>query len=135
MIENSVKQWAAPVERFEAALKALDGKFVACGRDELKDQILNLLQEKGVNEIMSWVPNHLPEGLVEGLQNQGISMDFKGNPSIKVGANGRASGDCGNWDAGPGFRPGPTGVDILAAGGPYCYPSRKRYLRESPAGA
>jgi L-lactate dehydrogenase complex protein LldF len=111
--EEGVDASVRPVERFEAALKALDGKFIPCGRAELEAQILNLLHEKGVNEIMSWEPNHLPEGLVEGLQKQGVSMDFKGNPAIKVGLTGAqaAIAETGTLvlASGPG-RPGSTSL-------------------------
>jgi len=104
---------ATPIERFEAELKTLEGNFIACNRDELEDQILGLLKEKGVSEIMSWDAGRLPEGLVEGLQNQGILMDFKGNPEIKVGLTGAqaAIAETGTLvlASGPG-RPGSTSL-------------------------
>ena len=104
---------ATPAERFEAELKALDGKFVACSRDELEDQILGLLKEKGASEIMSWEAEMLPDGLVEGLQNQGIGVDFKGNPAIKVGLTSAqaAIAETGTLvlASGPG-RPGSTSL-------------------------
>jgi L-lactate dehydrogenase complex protein LldF len=112
-VEDSVKQLATPVERFEAELKALDGKFIACNQDELEAKILALLKDKGVSEIMSWEANQLPEGLAEGLQNQGISMDFKGDPAIKVGLTGAqaAIAETGTLvlASGPG-RPGSTSL-------------------------
>ncbi|MEA3349497.1 MAG: LUD domain-containing protein, partial [Chloroflexota bacterium] len=90
--------------RFEEELTALNGVFVACTEDELAGRILSLLKERGVDEIMSWEAEQLPEGLADSLSEAGIRIRYAPQPSIRVGLTA-ASGAAAS-----------TGTLILASG-------------------
>jgi L-lactate dehydrogenase complex protein LldF len=76
------------LRRFESELIALDTNFIPCSAQDLADKILTLLREKEITQILSWADSHLPDGLLNHLNDNGISTFFTPDPEIKVGLTG-----------------------------------------------
>ncbi len=78
--------------RFEAELTALSGTFTACTAGDLPKLILALLRERGITEIVAWEADHLPGGLAEALQRDGIGIRYGSHPEIRAGITGAVAG-------------------------------------------
>ena len=78
--------------RFETELNALSGSFIACPEGELPVHILALLRERGITEVATWETGHLPFGLVESLQRDGIRIRYGSHPEIRAGITGAVAG-------------------------------------------
>jgi L-lactate dehydrogenase complex protein LldG len=80
------------ISQFREELETLGGKFVHCVEPELPARILALLGEWDVHTVMTWEDPHLPEGLVDALREQGIDVQHKPDPEIRVGITGSTAG-------------------------------------------
>ena len=78
--------------RFKVELAALSGTFIACTEGELPRRIVTLLRERGITEIVAWETGHLPDGLGEALQREGIRIRHGSHPEIRAGVTGAAAG-------------------------------------------
>jgi L-lactate dehydrogenase complex protein LldG len=76
------------VPRFERELTALGSSFTQCGADAVADEIRAFLEERQISEIMAWEGDHLPEGLLDSLQERGIHIEHTPNPKLQVGITG-----------------------------------------------
>ena len=76
------------VNQFESELISLSGNFTPCTTETLSDAILTLLNERGIDEIMSWNEAHLPAGLLDSLQRAGIRIGQADQPHIRAGLTG-----------------------------------------------
>ena len=74
--------------RFEAEPTALGGNFITCNQNELPQEILALLKEKGITEIMAWDADQLPDGIAPSLQDTGIQINYGCHPLIRAGISG-----------------------------------------------
>ena len=75
-------------QQFERELRALSGNFIPCTADTLADAILVLLRDRGIDEIMAWEAQHLPEGLLAWLRGAGIRIGQADQPHIQAGLSG-----------------------------------------------
>jgi len=80
------------VTRFQKELETLGGNFIHCEESELANKILTILREKNVEKVMAWDDEHLPIGLADNLQEQGITIYNDAQPQIRVGITGAAAG-------------------------------------------
>lgn len=80
------------INQFQEELETLGGKFIQCDERELAEQILALLEEKGINEIMAWEDAHLPNGLAVTLRKLNITIHNNAQPEIRVGITGAVAG-------------------------------------------
>ena len=76
------------VTRFREELELLEGTFIACRREDLGEQVLQVLNGFGCQQIITWEGEHLPEGLLETLVRAGINPSHHPNPEIKFGLTG-----------------------------------------------
>ncbi|MBL7163381.1 MAG: LUD domain-containing protein [Anaerolineales bacterium] len=77
-----------PISRFETELTALGGTFTRCTPETLAAEILTLLNARGFAEIMAWEQDHLPEGLLDSLREQGIRIEHTPHPKLQAGITG-----------------------------------------------
>jgi L-lactate dehydrogenase complex protein LldF len=63
-------------ERFALELTALGGIFIACKLEQVKQEVLQRLQPKGINQLLTWNAAYLPAGLVEGLAEAGVHISY-----------------------------------------------------------
>ena len=76
------------LERFTAELNALGGKVTACTVQELPGLILQVLQDHKLSTLLAWDEAHLPPGLLQALQNEGIQVSYSPDPAIQAGLTG-----------------------------------------------
>jgi L-lactate dehydrogenase complex protein LldG len=62
------------LERFGQELTTLEGHFMTCTSPVLSEQILNLLREKGIQNILAWDESHLPRNFISDLISAGIQV-------------------------------------------------------------
>jgi L-lactate dehydrogenase complex protein LldF len=62
----------ARLEKLQVELEALGARFIQSTEAELAGEVLNLLQERGCQEILAWDRACLPEGMLDRLQDAGI---------------------------------------------------------------
>jgi L-lactate dehydrogenase complex protein LldF len=78
--------------QFKTELEALSGVFIRCAESELAEKILELLAERGVEEVMAWEDDYLPLGLAAKLREQGLTIHNEPNPQIQAGISGAVAG-------------------------------------------
>ena len=78
----------ALVDRFSQELAELGGTFVACDESELTRLILDFLNERKIESILSWEAEQLPGGLLNGLKAGGVTICHEFDPSIRAGLTG-----------------------------------------------
>ena len=78
----------SPISKFESELTAVGGRFTRCSIDTLGNEILVLLNELNITEIMAWEQEYLPEGLLDALRDQNISITHTPHPELQVGLTG-----------------------------------------------
>ncbi len=88
--ETPVEAREPAVERFCRELQALGGQVQRVGRDEVSQKVMELLQAKGIGEVLAW-------GQVEGLdtarlRENGITIRHEPAPAIKAGITGALAG-------------------------------------------
>jgi L-lactate dehydrogenase complex protein LldG len=59
---------------------------------KLGGQIAAFLQERGIASILAWEAAHLPPGLLEALQQAGITVCHTPDPALKAGLTGALAG-------------------------------------------
>lgn len=62
------------IEDFESELKTLGGYFIACSLDEVPHKILEILRERGIDQLLAWDTPYLPASLMEQLTDAGIHI-------------------------------------------------------------
>lgn len=82
----------APVDRFAAELQALGGSFIRCPESESTSRIADILHSRNIDQILAWEDSHLPDGLREKLQNQGIQISGQPDPTLRAGLTGAQAG-------------------------------------------
>lgn len=80
------------VERFEQALKALEGHFIPCTAQQLPGEILRVLVRHGSDRLLAWEAQHLPNGLTAALQAAGVKISCQPDADIPVGLTGALAG-------------------------------------------
>ncbi len=93
---SALKEEAIPniqhlTSRFEEELTLLGGIFTRCSPDSLAVEILALLNERRISEIMAWEQDHLPDGLLGTLREQGIRIEHSPHPEIQAGLTGASA--------------------------------------------
>jgi L-lactate dehydrogenase complex protein LldF len=85
---NTIHPTDNPRERFIRELGELEGLAIACDQRDLADKITAILKEHEVEAIMAWEASQLPPGLVGKLQNRGLHVTHKPDPSLRAGLTG-----------------------------------------------
>jgi L-lactate dehydrogenase complex protein LldF len=86
------------IKDFAAELEALEGNFISCTRDEIRDKILEILRKRGIDELIVWDAPYLPAGLMGQLSDAGISINhptgetIKASSLVRVGLTGASAG-------------------------------------------
>jgi L-lactate dehydrogenase complex protein LldF len=86
------------IERFASELEALGGIFTACKPNEIKQEILKILEAKGTNQLLTWNAAYLPAGLHDELGAAGIQLihpeagSKEASSLIRVGLTGVSVG-------------------------------------------
>lgn len=83
---------AALIERFTAELIALGGKVIPCTAAEAANTIQGLLEARGITGIQAWSAENLPAGLVQTLEQGGISISVQPDPDLPAGLTGAIAG-------------------------------------------
>jgi L-lactate dehydrogenase complex protein LldF len=79
-------------QRFARELEDLGVECIPCHPHQLAPYLLQVLQNKGIQTIQTWLPEFLPTGLLEHLQRAGIQTVQQPDPEIKVGLTGALAG-------------------------------------------
>jgi L-lactate dehydrogenase complex protein LldF len=82
----------ALVERFTQELELLGGQVVRCKPAELPGRLVALLKEQAIDRICAWDQSHLPPGLLEALQSQGVTVAAQADPQVRLGLTSAISG-------------------------------------------
>jgi L-lactate dehydrogenase complex protein LldG len=86
------------VKKFSEEVEALGAKYYLCSPDKVQEKILELLQAHGIQEILAWDGNHLPDGLLEWLTDAGVQIVYPRSDNIltssriKAGLTGASAG-------------------------------------------
>jgi L-lactate utilization protein LutC len=76
------------LEHFAKELAALGAEVIRCELDGLAEKIAALVRETGQEQVWAWDEGYFPEGLLTGLQSQGLAICKERDPEIKVGLTG-----------------------------------------------
>ncbi len=82
------------LKKLQLGLEALGARYIHCTPAELTDKVLELLKERGAQEILAWDGGSLPAGFVQDLEKHGIrfmyptSKDTMQSAQISVGLTG-----------------------------------------------
>jgi L-lactate utilization protein LutC len=79
-------------ERFTQELELLGGQVVRCGTAELPGRLVALLKEQAIDRICAWDQAHLPPGLLQTLQSQGVTVAAQADPQVRLGLTGAIAG-------------------------------------------
>ncbi len=79
-------------ERFTQELELLGGQVVRCKPAELPGRLVALLKEQAIDRICAWDQAHLPPGLIEALQSQGVTVAAQADPQVRLGLTGAIAG-------------------------------------------
>ena len=63
------------IQVFSSELVALGAKFIFCTPDEVPDKVVEILRERGIDEILAGDAEHLSPNLLSHLTNAGIIVD------------------------------------------------------------
>jgi L-lactate dehydrogenase complex protein LldF len=88
----SLPSQTAAWQRFARELEDLGVECIPCHPHQLAPYLLQVLQNKGIQTIQTWLPEFLPTGLLEHLQRAGIQTVQQPDPEIKVGLTGALAG-------------------------------------------
>lgn len=80
------------LSQFTTELEALGGKVITCLESELAGEILNFLNQRGIQSVMTWDPTQLPAGLLDFLRKAGVRLTLQPDPSLRVGITGAIAG-------------------------------------------
>jgi L-lactate dehydrogenase complex protein LldF len=80
------------IDRFEQEFITLGGTFTICQPGELSANLLTLLAKKEITRLQAWDGGHLPNGLLESLQAEGIEIVHGPDPDLKAGVTGALAG-------------------------------------------
>ncbi len=96
--ETSSIQARKGIGDFASELKALGGNFRSCKLDEVPQNILEILHERGIDRLMVWETPYLPAGLIEQLSEAGILIshptaeNLETNSLVRAGLTGASAG-------------------------------------------
>lgn len=76
------------VEWFAQELEALGGKFIPCTTAELGQKVLAFLQQHQITRLQTWHPRYLPVGLLEFLEQNGVTLTSQADPHAAAGLSG-----------------------------------------------
>ena len=85
------------VKKFAAELEALGAKFIFCSPEAVLPKILELLQGRGIDEILAWDAAYLPGGLLQRLSETGVQIihptgeTVQTNSHIRLGLSGASA--------------------------------------------
>jgi L-lactate dehydrogenase complex protein LldF len=80
------------VDQFSAELTALGGNFISCSKNELSQKIIEVLQERDIQNLQAWEEDCLPTGILEELLKMGIEIIHHPDPSSRAGLTGALAG-------------------------------------------
>ena len=80
------------VKIFSKELIDLGGEISYSQDDHLADDILALLETRGIQVVQAWEEANLPDGLVEGLRAVGVQVQAEPTPNIQIGLTGALAG-------------------------------------------
>jgi L-lactate utilization protein LutB len=80
------------VDRFCAELSLLGGKVTCCEPGEISKYLMELLGRSDHSAILSWEDDQLPDGLLEELRRDGVTIHHQPDPSVRVGLTGALAG-------------------------------------------
>ncbi len=86
--QKPISNFQSPTSKFQDELTALGGHFIQCTTDTLANEIAFILDARQITEIMAWEQNHLPEGLLDSLQEGGIRIEHTPHPKLRAGLTG-----------------------------------------------
>ena len=89
--ENKPIAVADLASQFAGAFISIGGSISFCKAHELCSQVLELLQERKIDEILAWEDRHFPAGLLEGLRQAGIRINNNPDPTLRFGLTGAAA--------------------------------------------
>jgi L-lactate dehydrogenase complex protein LldF len=86
------------IEDFASELEALGGNFISCSPCEVADKILEILQMRGMDQLLVWDAPYLPADLLEQLSNAGIQLRHPAGETtetsslVRAGLTGASAG-------------------------------------------
>ena len=80
------------IQKFTKELVALEGTFTACSETELPQLVYEALQSQGINSLLAWDDDQLPEGLAESLRVKGVNITQELDADVKAGLSGASGG-------------------------------------------
>ena len=88
--ETSRSATLTSTERFAFELEALGGNFLACKPDEVKREVLKILESKGINQLLAWNAGFLPQGLFDELVESGMHISYPEIETLETSSQIRA---------------------------------------------
>jgi L-lactate dehydrogenase complex protein LldF len=73
-VDMSQPHQAELLDKFSSELEALGAEFHSCEPEQVLQAVLGILQMRGINEILAWDVDYLPNGILEGLSETGIKI-------------------------------------------------------------
>jgi L-lactate dehydrogenase complex protein LldF len=99
-------------ERFYQEATAVGGEVILCRFGNLVEAICEILAREMITSIQAWNKDHLPIGVLDQLQKEGISIIENSDPSLRVGLTGSSGGIA---DSGTLIIPGGRGKPLSAS--------------------
>ncbi len=77
-------------QQFADELSNLGGQVIFCAPDDLENQVLTFLKDRGISRVLSWedTPGSLPPGLLESLRRAGIMVTYQPDFQAQAGLSG-----------------------------------------------
>jgi L-lactate dehydrogenase complex protein LldG len=75
---------------FASELEALGAKFTRCAPDEVPEKVMQILRERGIDEILAWDDKRLPSGILDRLADAGIKVDHPASDRLELNSRVRA---------------------------------------------
>lgn len=70
------------VKMFSEEVEALGAKYYSCSQYEVREKLLELLRAHGIQEILAWDGNYLPDGLLKWLTDAGVQIVYPRSDNI-----------------------------------------------------
>jgi L-lactate utilization protein LutC len=80
------------VRKFTDELIALGGTVTMCTQSDLPQMVYEALQNEGMNSLIAWDDDQLPDGLIAYLSAKGIEIRAGLDPNVKAGLSGASGG-------------------------------------------
>jgi L-lactate dehydrogenase complex protein LldG len=90
--ESSSASQVNALSRFEQELSELGGTVSCCQEADLTQEILNYLNEAGIDRIQAWKDSNFPTDILASLKEGGIQVQEQPDDSIRAGLTGAMAG-------------------------------------------